>query len=69
MSISTVAQGVGATAAYEQQAIGRVFRSGQRRDCIVHRVLLAGPNGEKTIDHKIWEQNTDKHNIEAATSC
>ena len=56
--------------ANEQQAIGRVFRPGQRKQvCQVHRVLLAGPRGEKTIDHSIHQQNTDVHNIEAATSC
>eukprot|EP00501_MAST-03F_sp_TOSAG23-6_P000813 GSMAST32.ASY1.ANO1.843.1 assembled CDS len=55
--------------ANEQQAIGRIFRSGQLKKCTIYRVLLCGPNGEKTIDHSLYGVNTDASNIEAATSC
>jgi hypothetical protein len=59
--------GVGA-AAKEQQAIGRVNRPGQTKTVFVHRIMLQGPKGEKTIDHSLVERNTDKERIAKATS-
>jgi hypothetical protein len=55
-------------AANEQQAIGRVFRSGQREKVTVHRVILVGPRSEETMDGMLTARNTNKFTIEAATS-
>lgn len=54
--------------AQEQQAIGRVFRSGQTRTVRCHRILLTGPKGEPTIDDALYMRNVDKDTIQAATS-
>ena len=55
--------------AREQQAIGRVFRSGQVNSVNVYRFLLTHEK-DKTfdIDDMIFQQNTKKENIEAACS-
>lgn len=55
--------------AREQQAIGRVFRSGQVNSVNVYRFLLTHEK-DKTfdIDDMIFRQNTKKENIEAACS-
>ena len=55
-------------AANEQQAIGRVHRPGQTKDVHVHRLLLHGPTGQRTIDHRIFDRNTDRNVILQATN-
>ena len=55
-------------AANEQQAIGRVHRPGQTQDVHVHRLLLHGPTGQRTIDHRIFDRNTDRNVILQATN-
>ena len=55
--------------AQEQQAIKRAFRPGQPRPWVrVHRILLQGPDGERTLDEQHAERNSDPANITAATS-
>jgi hypothetical protein len=45
-------------AANEQQAIGRVFRIGQVRDVIVHRLVAVGPKNQPTIEQLVIDRNT-----------
>ena len=54
--------------AKEQQAIGRMFRSGQEREVRVHRFLLKNEFSKESIEHEIYEQNNAIENIEAACS-
>ena len=48
-------------AANEQQAIGRVFRIGQRKDAVIHRLLAVGPKGQDTIEQRVVDRNTSEH--------
>ena len=54
--------------AKQQQAIGRVFRPGQRGEVQVYRILLRGLNGEATLDREMIARNRDEKTIQAATS-
>ena len=54
--------------AREQQAIGRVFRSGQANEVDVYRLLLESDKAEFDVEKMIYELNTDRKNIEAACS-
>ena len=55
--------------AREQQAIGRVFRSGQINPVNVYRFLLThSKDSGFDVDKLIFDQNTNKSNIEAACS-
>jgi hypothetical protein len=44
----------------EQQAIGRVIRTGQTRDVVLHRIVALGPKGQPTIEQRIVERNTSQ---------
>lgn len=44
----------------EQQAIGRVIRTGQTQDVVLHRLVAVGPSMQKTIEQRIVERNTSK---------
>ena len=57
-----------AATAKEQQAIGRVFRPGQKQAVVVHRIVLKGPGGEDTLDKEMIARNRDPKTIQAATS-
>jgi hypothetical protein len=57
-----------AATAKEQQAIGRVFRPGQRSPVQVYRIILKGPKGEATLDREMIARNQDEKTIQAATS-
>ena len=57
-----------AATAKEQQAIGRVFRPGQRSPVRVYRIILKGPKGEATLDREMIARNRDEKTIQAATS-
>ena len=52
----------------EQQSIGRVRRAGQTQDVTVHRIMLDGPRGERTLDRKLCERNQDKGLISRSTN-
>ena len=52
----------------EQQSIGRVRRAGQSHKVTVHRLVLEGPNGERTVDGALHERNEDKELIRSATN-
>jgi site-specific DNA-cytosine methylase len=54
--------------AKEQQAIGRVYRSGQKQDVFVHRIILKGPKGQATLDKMVLDRNTQEETIKAVTS-
>ena len=54
--------------AREQQAIGRVFRSGQANEVDVYRLLLESDKAKFDVEKMIYELNTDRKNIEAACS-
>jgi len=55
--------------AKEQQAIGRVFRSGQKRKVNIHRFILKPRKGKtETVEKVIYAQNNLAANIEAACS-
>ena len=41
----------------EQQSIGRVRRAGQLHAVTVHRIVLVGPHGERTLDRTLCERN------------
>lgn len=47
---------------------GRVMRQGQKYDVEVVRIVLKGPNGERTLDDWILERNLDPNVLQAATS-
>lgn len=57
-----------ADASVEEQAIGRVFRQGQKYDVSLTRIILKGPNGERCTDDWIVERNTNEDVLRAATS-
>ena len=57
-----------AATAKEQQAMGRVFRPGQRSPVQVYRIVLQGPKGEATLDREMIARNRDEKTIQAATS-
>jgi Helicase conserved C-terminal domain len=57
-----------ADASVEEQAIGRVMRQGQKHDVTVTRIVLKGPNGERSLDDWIVERNLDPDTLAAATS-
>ena len=52
----------------EQQSIGRVRRAGQKHTVGVHRIVLTGPDGQKTIDGLLHDRNEDKQLIRSATN-
>ena len=52
----------------EQQSIGRVRRAGQKHKVRIYRIVLEGPNGEKTIDGLLHERNADEQLIRSATN-
>ena len=49
-------------ASNEQQAIGRVIRTGQTRDVVLHRIVAVGPGpkAQSTIEQRIVERNTSQ---------
>ena len=51
----------------EQQSIGRVRRAGQPHSVTVHRIVLEGPKGEKTLDRGLCERNQDEELIKQST--
>jgi hypothetical protein len=55
-------------ASVEEQAIGRVFRQGQRRDVIITRIVLHGPEGQDSVDKWIIDRNLSEEVLAAATS-
>ena len=55
-------------ATVEEQAVGRVFRQGQKRDVTVTRIVLQGPAKEDCLDKWIVDRNLDKDVLQAATS-
>lgn len=56
-------------ASTELQAIGRVYRAGQRRNKVnLYKIIVSGPNGEETIDKQIFRRNTDEENVAMATN-
>eukprot|EP00934_Nitzschia_sp_Nitz4_P001526 Nitzschia sp. Nitz4//scaffold16_size188269//113894//121049//NITZ4_001800-RA/size188269-processed-gene-0.61-mRNA-1//1//CDS//3329538544//1526//frame0 len=57
-----------ADASVEEQAIGRVFRQGQRRDVRLTRIVLRGPEGERCVDDWMVDRNTNEEVLRAATS-
>lgn len=53
----------------EQQAIGRVYRAGQKKNKVnVYKLVVKGPNGEETLDGQILRRNTNKDTIAMATN-
>ena len=52
----------------EQQSIGRVRRAGQKHTVSIYRIVLEGPDGEKTIDGLLHERNADEQLIRSATN-
>lgn len=45
----------------ELQAIGRVFRAGQKKNKVyVYKIIVNGPNGEETLDGQMLRRNEDK---------
>lgn len=47
----------------------QVYRPGQvSKKVTVHRILLHGPKGEKTIEDEMVKRNMAQENIDAATS-
>jgi hypothetical protein len=57
-----------ADASVEEQAVGRVMRQGQKYDVTVTRIVVRGPQGERSLDDWIVERNLDKDVLDAATS-
>ena len=53
------AEGVHASS-NEQQAIGRVIRTGQTQDVVLHRLVAVGPSMQKTIEQRIVDRNTSQ---------
>jgi hypothetical protein len=52
----------------EQQALGRVIRTGQPKDVVLHRIVAVGPAGQKTIEDLIIQRNTSKEAMAAAVN-
>jgi len=52
----------------EQQSIGRVRRAGQSSHVTIHRIVLEGPGGERTLDGLLHERNMDEALIKSATN-
>lgn len=52
----------------EQQSIGRVRRAGQLHSVTVHRIVLEGPTGERTLDRGLCERNQDEELIKQSTN-
>jgi hypothetical protein len=53
----------------ELQAVGRVFRAGQKRNEVnLYKIILNGPNGEETMDRQILRRNTHKNSIAMAVN-
>jgi hypothetical protein len=52
----------------EQQSIGRVRRAGQVHLVTVHRLVLEGPDGERTVDGVLTDRNMDEELIRSATN-
>ncbi|VEU41203.1 unnamed protein product [Pseudo-nitzschia multistriata] len=57
-----------ADASVEEQAVGRVFRQGQKYDVTVTRIVLKDPEGKRCLDDWIMERNLDENVLAAATS-
>eukprot|EP00536_Pseudo-nitzschia_multiseries_P006390 jgi/Psemu1/192957/e_gw1.134.12.1 len=57
-----------ADASVEEQAVGRVFRQGQKYDVTVTRIVLKDPDGKRCLDDWIIERNLDENVLAAATS-
>ena len=57
-----------ADASVEEQAVGRVFRQGQKYDVTVTRIIVKGPDGQRCLDDWITERNLDEDVLRAATS-
>lgn len=54
-------------ASTELQAIGRVYRAGQRKNQVnVYKIVVNGPNGEETLDKQILRRNTDESHVAMA---
>ena len=54
-------------ASTELQAIGRVYRAGQRKNQVnVFKIVVNGPNGEETLDKQILRRNTDENHVAMA---
>ena len=51
----------------EQQAIGRVYRAGQKKKKVnIYKIIVNGPNGEEALDGQILRRNEDKDTIAMA---
>jgi len=57
-----------ADASVEEQAVGRVFRQGQKYDVTVTRIIVKDPEGKRCLDEWIMERNLDENVLAAATS-
>ena len=55
-----------ADASVEEQAIGRVYRQGQKYDVTVTQIILQGPNGEPCLDSEISDRNLQDEVLQAA---
>ena len=52
----------------EQQSIGRVRRAGQLHAVTVHRIVLDGPKGERTLDRMLCERNQRDEYVKCSTN-
>ena len=52
----------------EQQSIGRVRRAGQQHAVTIHRIVLDGPNGERTLDRMLCERNQRDEYVKSSTN-
>ncbi len=53
----------------ELQAIGRVYRAGQKRPEVnLYKIVVEGPDGEEALDGQILRRNNDVDNIAMATN-
>ena len=53
----------------ELQAIGRVYRAGQKKNQVnVYKIVVQGPNGEETLDNQILRRNTNPDTVAMAVN-
>lgn len=58
-----------ADASTELQAIGRVYRAGQKKNKVhLFKIIVEGPNGEELLDGQILRRNTDKDTVAMAVN-
>ena len=58
-----------ADASTELQAIGRVYRAGQKKNIVnLYKIVINGPNGEETLDGQVFRRNTDKDTMAMAVN-